>query len=239
MTHIKCIYFDCMETLIDVKENPDMRLYSWWAYNGCGCEDLWENFDAFSREFIEARDQLTKSLRPNEEYALLRRMEYMLQRKKVDDITVRKAVEALSANYWKNYKANCFVDDKVRETLSLLSSRFKCGVVSNFMVPEGIEDLLRSFEIDHYFDFVVTSIHVGWRKPHPFIYDAALELTREQKEHILFVGDNYTCDYEGPVQYGLNAVLLDKENKYAHVNRRISHLKELTEIIESFTRLTM
>lgn len=227
MSELKCILFDCMETVVDVIRIPDIRMYSSFAYYGCGYEDLWQSFDAFVEEYNYARLQLERDGLKYIEYNLFDRFNFMVKRKSIKREESIKAMAAISANYWKNYKANCYVDDAVKSVLSDLHSRYKCAIVSNFMVDEGVEELLAAYEVDQFFDFVVTSIKVGWRKPHKKIYDTALNLSKVSKDQILFIGDDYLCDYVGPKDYGFKAALLDKKNE----NGKFRSLGELVESI--------
>lgn len=231
MPNYKWILFDCMETVIDIIKKSDAKLYSYWAYAGCGYESLWGNFDVFVGSYKNATEELERCYKEFEEYNLLARFRHMASQLTDDSKVIEEITEALAKNYWRNYKANCFVYDTVKSTLSELSTRYKLGVVSNFKVEDGIEELLEINGIAKYFAFVVTSIKVGWRKPHHRIYDAALDLAKIAKEAILFVGDDYVCDYEGPLSYGFEAVLLDKECIYSNVEKRIRTLEELSSYL--------
>lgn len=111
-------------------------------------------------------------------------------------------------------------------------SRLTCGIVSNFMVENGIEELLSRFGVIQYFSFVVTSVGEGWKKPHSRIYDTAARLAKVANEKILFIGDNYECDYIGPRNYGFHSILLDKENRYPRVADSINSMDELLEKIK-------
>lgn len=232
MSKIKYILFDCMETVIDIIENPDIRLYAWWAYNGSGYEYLWENFGSFSSHYSTVKAQIENKKNQLEEYNTFERFNLMAKNKITDVIKAKEAVNAISNNYWKNYKANCYVDSKVKSTLSHVCSKFKCGIVSNFMVPRGIEELLKDFGIYDHFDFVISSIDVGWRKPHKKIFDKVIEISGGSVEQMLFVGDNYICDYVGPLNYGFDAILLDKVNIHSKANKRINRLEDLLTYIE-------
>lgn len=223
MSKIKCILLDCMETVVDVIKVPDMRMYSSFAYFGSGYEGLWRDFDQFVEDYNYAKTKLEENQMKYKEYNLYDRFGFMVRQKGISDAEYEKALAAISANYWKNYKTNCYVNDEVKTVLSDLHSRYRCGIVSNFMVYEGVEELLCDHGIDDYFEFVVTSIKVGWRKPHREIYDMALKLSEADKEEILFIGDDYICDYIGPTEYGFNAVLLDKKSE----NAKFRSLKEL------------
>lgn len=57
---------------------------------------------------------------------------------------------------------------------------------------------------------VLTSARVGYRKPHPAIYAAALRLAGCDPSEVLFVGDSPESDVDGPRAAGMRAVLLDR-----------------------------
>ena len=230
MSEIKCILFDCMETVVDVFKLPDIRMYAWFAYNGCGYEDLWESFDAFVQEYNTAKNEMENGKSKYEEYNLFNRFSFMLNQKLAEKEKIEKALAAISNNYWCNYIANCYVDSDVKAALADMHSRYRTGIVSNFMVDGGIEELLAIHGIERYFDFVVTSIKVGWRKPHRGIYDAALKLSEVSKNQILFVGDDYVCDYVGAIDFGFNAILLDKKNDRSELGKNVDSIKSLRDL---------
>jgi putative hydrolase of the HAD superfamily len=227
---IRLILFDCMETVVDVIKEPDFNDYAWWAYNGCGYENYWDGFESFCHEYSHAKKEIESTIKQYEEYNMVDRFKLMTKRMDLREQTAQKIVTALSDNYWVNYKSNCYVDISVKSTLAELSKKYNCGIVSNFMVYGGIEELLYDHGVSQYFSFVVTSIKVGWRKPHPAIYDAAVELAQLPKNEVLFVGDNYQCDYKGPIEYGFNAIHLDKKD-IGKAETRITALRELTEVL--------
>ncbi len=67
-------------------------------------------------------------------------------------------------------------------------------------------------------DAVLTSARVGYRKPHPQIYAAALRRAARAPSEVLFVGDNARADVEGPRAAGMRAVLLDRDGGGEHVD---------------------
>lgn len=233
MTGIKCILFDCMETLIDLTKLPNLKDYALWAFEGSGCEHYWRSFDDFYLSYVKAKDYIAKSLPEHKEYNILERFKYIAGERlnNYDIEEIGKNAEKIYNNYWQNYKSKCYVRDEVKEVLPYLSDKYKLGVVSNFMVTEGIEELLKENDILGYFDFVITSVKEGWRKPHPSIYKSALTSSNYLSEEILFIGDDFTCDYEGPRKIGLKTLLLDRENKYCNVNDRVCNFLKLKEIL--------
>ena len=143
-----------------------------------------ESFDAFAQSYSNIRNAFRNSYKEFEEYNLFDIFEYMARQLSDDGNVKEKVTKALFNNYWGNYKSNCIVYDDVKSVLSELSDKYKLGIVSNFIVKDGVEELLEINGIHKYFDFVVTSISVGWRKPHHRIYDTALDLAKVSKEEI-------------------------------------------------------
>ncbi len=63
-------------------------------------------------------------------------------------------------------------------------------------------------------DAVLTSSRIGYRKPHPEIYAAALRRAGCPPTEVLFVGDNVRADVQGPRAAGMRAVLLDRAGEH-------------------------
>jgi putative hydrolase of the HAD superfamily len=57
-------------------------------------------------------------------------------------------------------------------------------------------------------DVVVSSAWVGARKPHPRIYNHILDEMGIEPESVLFVGDTWACDVEGPTAIGMQAAYI-------------------------------
>jgi putative hydrolase of the HAD superfamily len=63
--------------------------------------------------------------------------------------------------------------------------------------------------IRQHFHVVVTSDEHGWRKPHRSIFDVALARMEVPAGQAILVGDSYDADYQGALNAGLQAVLVD------------------------------
>ncbi len=90
----------------------------------------------------------------------------------------------------------------------------KIGLVSNTIFPgEYHRRELEAYGILQYFDFTVFSSSFGYRKPHPSIYRYAVELMNSRPNRLLFIGDRYPEDYQGPREYGLHAMIKYREGR--------------------------
>lgn len=230
---VEYIFFDCMETLIDLHKLPTPKDYALWAYQGSGVEELWEEFEEFFKYYYLSKKELASKLPEHAEYDIRGRFLYLIQSSlpNLPFNMIETTADKLCTNYWSNYKAGCYVKDDVMFVLSRLSSTYKMGVVSNFMVMGGIEELLKLLGIDHYFSFVITSVKEGWRKPHPNIYSMALEVSGTRPENVIFVGDDYLNDYVAPVNLGMKAVYLDRYERQTNLENRIVDFGGLLEML--------
>jgi FMN phosphatase YigB (HAD superfamily) len=105
-------------------------------------------------------------------------------------------------------RAAC-VDSAGLQVLEWLGDNgFRRALCSNAPFPP--EMMLRQVKgngIGRRVDGVVFSSQVGWRKPAPEIYRAALEAVAVDAGRALFVGDRVREDYEGPHAVGMQAII--------------------------------
>ncbi|MEP0844479.1 MAG: HAD family hydrolase, partial [Phycisphaerae bacterium] len=102
------------------------------------------------------------------------------------------------------------------ETLRTLKSRgYRMGLVSNCMIPRAycLEELDRQ-GFGGLLDFHVISSEVGYRKPSPRIYEAALARAYpqgrpEDLSRVLFVGDSPAFDVIAPAAMGMKTALIE------------------------------
>ena len=81
----------------------------------------------------------------------------------------------------------------------------KVGLVSNALDPPGLlhRDLER-LGVAARLDIAVFSSEVGWRKPHPAIFERALDALGVEPARTLFVGDTLATDVAGAAALGLH-----------------------------------
>jgi len=72
----------------------------------------------------------------------------------------------------------------------------------------GIRHWLMRARIDSHFDFVVTSVDAGCRKPDPNFFDYALARCGLERDQVLFVGNQLNTDIKGAREYGIQDVWL-------------------------------
>ena len=103
--------------------------------------------------------------------------------------------------------------DGVPALVRSLAEDHRLAVVTNTHSPSLVPSHLRAMGVADCFDAVVTSVEVGWRKPHRAIYEAALHATGADAGECTFVGDTRGPDYVGPRAMGMRALLIDPSGR--------------------------
>ena len=113
-----------------------------------------------------------------------------------------------------------------RQILERMGSRHKIGVISN--ADGKIAALLEQFGIADCFLSITDSGLVGYEKPHPAIFVAALAQMQSRPEESLYVGDVYSVDYQGARRAGMQAMLFDVSGAYR--DRELPRVESLAEL---------
>ena len=83
------------------------------------------------------------------------------------------------------------------------------GLITNASTPMWLRDTeLEEVGLLHYFsDCRLSAVDVGYLKPHPAIFQHALDKLQLQPSEVVFVGDNPEADVSGAQSVGMKAVL--------------------------------
>jgi HAD superfamily hydrolase (TIGR01549 family) len=111
-------------------------------------------------------------------------------------------------------------EDALPALEELRAAGLKIGLVSN-----GIRDLTE-FVAHHRLDVdaIVDSRSHGRVKPHPTIFQAALELLGVAPVEAVMVGDSLEEDVEGARALGMRAILIDREDRHPEFEARLTDL---------------
>jgi len=120
----------------------------------------------------------------------------------------------------------CDIRPRTRETLLRLGRRYPLAVISN--ADGKIADVLNRCGIADCFQQITDSGVVGYEKPHPAIFEAALRGMNVSPEQSLYVGDVFSVDYAGATRAGMQAILFDVSGAYRESGLpRVESLAEL------------
>ena len=117
-------------------------------------------------------------------------------------------------------------DDVIPTLEQLAEAEIDLAICSNLAKPYGviIDKLLPDFSFTR-----ILSYEVGYLKPDDGIYDAILNRTGHPKESVLFIGDTFIADYEGPIKYGFHARHLCRTQTWH--GQGIQSLKDILKLL--------
>jgi HAD superfamily hydrolase (TIGR01509 family) len=97
--------------------------------------------------------------------------------------------------------------DDVEPVLQALAGRgFVLGVISNS--HRSLESFKAHFKLDGLLSIGVSSAEHGFMKPHPSIFETALQKAQVRAADAVMVGDSLRADIEGAIVAGMRAVLI-------------------------------
>jgi putative hydrolase of the HAD superfamily len=124
---------------------------------------------------------------------------------------------------WEQHENFSLYEDALPVLDELRRHGLRIGLVSN-----GQRDL-DEFAVHHGLevDAVVGSKAHGRTKPHPSIFEAALDALGATPDEAAMVGDSYEDDIQGARSLGMRAILLDRDGLRPHEQDRIDTLLAL------------
>ncbi len=126
----------------------------------------------------------------------------------------------------------------VTETLAALHGRYRLGLVSVTGVSAGrlMRGILKKQGVLAYFEALAFSDEVGYVKPDPRLFMAALEALGVEPGKAVHVGDSVKSDVLGAKYAGMKTVWLKTRDQamVAEPDRIITSLTQLPETLETF-----
>lgn len=141
-------------------------------------------------------------------------------------LTLAKAID----REWWEYADISLYPDALAVLHKLRERKVKIGIITNTFKYD-LEKVLSKLNLKDFFDIEVTIDVAGRAKPEKEIFVYALNKLGLKPAEALFVGDEFESDYEGALKAGLNALLIDRENKIDKNIKKITSLKEILPII--------
>ncbi len=159
-------------------------------------------------EYYEQRD---KDFYETTYHLVLRELLKELGHVEVPESVLRSALDAL---YYVT-QSNWQLESDALETLKTLKSEnYKLGIFSNAGDDKDVQDLIESFGIRSYFDFVLTSAACFYRKPHPRAFEIALAHWNATPNEAAMIGDSLEADIVGAKQLDMTAIWLTRRAQF-------------------------
>ena len=211
----KGICFDWAYTLVDLgKEDDRSPLNKVFGYLS--------SKNLFLPDFEEFLDQSRKIFHPMIENSRITNQEahFEIALKKLishfniplnEDLNLKKLLEIY---YLEVYSERKLYPEVISVLNSLKNIGVRMGVVSNTTNPKFMKDNeMQAAGLAPFFDFAIYSTNTPYRKPHPSIFQLAIESLKMKPEEILFVGDNISLDIIGANNVGMKSAWINRERK--------------------------
>jgi len=220
---VRAILFDLFDTLLLVEKGeafymPALEKMHQRLVEG-GVDVLFEDF---RRVYFEVRDKLYAESAANmEEPHFNVRISRTLQSFGYDHDVSHSIVKSATEVFAEGFMRYVVMDSEATGVLEKLCAGYKLGIVSNFAIPECLDQLVQKFSLARFFDVVVISGAVNVRKPSPRIFEMALHALNLNAEEAVFIGDTPTIDVKGAKNVGMHAILIDRESEMKHASESI------------------
>ena len=228
---IKAVFFDVGSTLL--YPNPDIDGVFYEVARGRGHSVSLEDAHAklpevnrfYEEEYLKDGDFWCSREGAVEMYLEMYRYLSRLMGLEEDEEPIAQEVYSryLKPRYWR------IIDDVLPCLKELKGMRLRLGVVSNW--SSNLPDLLRGLSLLPYFEEVVASAEVGYRKPSPVIFELMLERMGVAPFEAVHVGDKPDADGVGAQAAGITPVIIDRQGGQPAGFICIRSLSELAGVV--------
>lgn len=161
------------------------------------------------QDILEFIDELDFQIQENREESFIEYPAVLRQRVIYDTLGIRfdQTPGEIELEFWKA-SMNFSIEEGITTVLDGLSARdVTLAVVSNSAFSaRAVRYELQRHGLHDYFSHIVISADYGCRKPHAFIYRAALALTGSKPARTWHVGNSRYYDVEGALDAGMGVV---------------------------------
>jgi HAD superfamily hydrolase (TIGR01549 family) len=130
-----------------------------------------------------------------------------------DDERIAQAVD----DYFSSFYSFCRPVPGALEVLGHLNQRYRLGLLSNFTYAPAVKILLDRLELSSFFGVILVSADLGYRKPHPMVFQTLARKLGLAVQQMMYIGDDPEPDIHGAKKAGLTPVWMTwvKEAKAA------------------------
>lgn len=225
--NFKWLLFDFDNTLVDFTNTAQKSLYLTFEENNLKCnEDIYKVYKKLNHKVWTdfENGKITAEKLRSKRFADLFEA---IGEKNINPST-------FSAQFLQNLIHASEKYEGVIELLDSLKGKFKMSIVTNGL-KEVQRPRLAKFEMTHYFDSIVVSDEIGFKKPQGDFFEYAMKTIPNppNKSEILIIGDSLNSDIRGGRDFGIKTCWnsFGKENtteiKPDYVINNVLELKDL------------
>ena len=220
MKNIKAIIFDAYGTLFDVNSAAEK------CKDKIG--DKWEGFSNFWRTTQLEYTWLRSLMKRHKDF-------WQITEDSLDKSMKTYKIDPTMKNELLNLYKSLSPYKEVHEVLIKLKEKnFKLAILSNG-TPSLLNELVKSNNLDSFFDDIFSIEEVGVYKPNAKVYDIPIKKYNIKKNEVVFLSAN-TWDVSGGGNYGYHSIWVNRNNNifdnldYKPKNQ-VKNLSELVNLI--------
>lgn len=195
--------------------------------------ELWEKYgkDQVTKDYLSF-DRFFYPLMHGSKLAERREARGEMQKTRGEMLEIVTLAEQLSEDFLKMTTANFSLLPGAEQAIKKLAQKYTLVILSNGFIEVQYQKIERS-GLAPYFQHVVLSEEVGYQKPNPLIYQAALDKCGLQASEVLMIGDSWYSDIQGAIQAGIDQMWIRKSNTPLPEGQSATYLvQSLSEVME-------
>lgn len=171
------------------------------------CDTFMLDFNKRLHQYYAERDKL---MIETSTYLVLKELLAEKGYENISDSVIRDSLDAHYAVTQKNWQLE---DDAIDCLRTLQEQNYRLGLVSNAGDHRDVLQLVEKFNLSPYLEFILTSAGCGYRKPHPIIFQLALEKINARAQEVAMVGDTLNADILGANQIGMYSIWITRRTE--------------------------
>ncbi len=221
------VFFDLDHTLWDFEKNSALTFKKIFGENGLSVD-----LDGFISIYSPINLEFWKLYRENK--ISKPQLRYQRLKRTFDGLGVSVSddtIDLLAHDYIAHLSSFTHLVPNTLDILEYLSPGYRLHIITNGF-EEVQEKKLKGSNIHHYFQHIVNSEIAGVKKPHPYIFEMALDKAKINPKNGLMIGDNLEADIQGAKAVGMEAIHFNCNGESAHnISPMINNLIEIKSFL--------
>lgn len=228
VNRISDIFFDLDHTLWDFEKNSALTFELIFSELNCKVE-----INDFLAHYNPINQNCWRLYRQNKISQKELRIQRLVQTFNALNIKIKvKELKEISNQYIENLSKFPYLFEGANDLLKHLKKNYKLHIITNGF------DRVQNFKIKNsglkpYFNFIFTAEKVGFKKPHPKIFETAMNTVGSTPYSSLMIGDTFEADIQGALKLGMQALHFNSHNEPEHKRCTIIYsLKDIQQIFK-------
>lgn len=224
LTNIEHVFFDLDHTLWDFERNSALTFQEIFVRQGIeiDLQDFLQVYKPINFRYWE----LYRNNSVSKEMLRYGRLKESFDSLKFEACDT--TINLIANDYVEYLPNNNHLLEGSLEVLDYLSKGYKLHIITN-----GFEEVqqkkMKGSGILKYFETITTSEDAGVKKPHPEIFQKALQKSGALANKAVMIGDNLEADIIGASEFGLHAIYLNADNQITQ--NQFSQIQKLKDLL--------